>query len=160
MINLNHPDVKISLKGRLFTLRGKYGQLLNTTSTCSYANVLTVTGTLADNLAGKNGAETARATAHALQRLLIDPWEARDPAFWASPLGLAIAWWDGASYVSPITGPVDRRRLIEAAGLTRQGSYKAAAKMDRDAEGNPTAEAVAAYMQRTYPHAITEASDA
>jgi hypothetical protein len=156
MIDLTHPGIANTLKARLLALRRSYGMLLNTSMTCSYSHVLAQVDGFVDDLRGRNGALVGKATAGALHRTLIDPWECRDLAFWTSPLGQAIAWWDGASYESMVTGPVDRRRLIEAAGLTRQGSYKAAAKMDRDAEGNPTAEAVTAYLQRTYPHPVKE----
>jgi len=156
MIDLTHPDIRASLKVRLLRLRHNYAQLLNTAVTCQYAHVLEQANLLAGRLSGASGAASGAAVAHAIQRTLIDPWEMRDTAFWATPLGQAIAWWDGASYESPVTGPIDRRLLVQATGITRQGAHKAIRKMERDADGNPTAFAVASYLQRKYPHQIEE----
>jgi hypothetical protein len=154
MIDLRSAGILTSLEARMFEHARNHANLFNA-EVVGLDVVRARARRFADDLAGRSGAADALNVAMGLQMHLISPWERNTLGFWSTDLGQAIAWWDGASVVSAQAGPVDRRLVVQgAAGVSRQASYKIVAGMKRHGDGNPTADAVACYLQNKYPHVL------
>jgi hypothetical protein len=116
------------------------------------SDLVKATGVLTDALAGRppfdDGAQGETVTVRAcgfILDALVDPRERREAAFWASPLGRAVAWWTGGEEASEQRDTADRTwrgvhraEAAAALGISRQALHELMGKYPRRFDPNDT----------------------
>lgn len=145
-------DVEHRLLSRVNALTALVQAVVDGRGNCwRLSDLVKATGVLADAVAGRPTGDEAQAETVAVRACgfildaLVDPRERREAAFWASPLGRAVAWWTGGEEASEQRAATDRAwrgvhraEAAAALGISRQALHELMGKYPRRFDPNDT----------------------
>lgn len=147
-IDLTDDLIRIDIESRLTDAQRRLATLMGDVGFGDHA-MASRARFLAWRLAGHEGSLSGQNAAAYLLELLVPALEQRERAFWATPLGKAMAWWTGGQ------GALARRKMIAETvmGVSRQAVYAMieSGRLLNGPGGDVTAESLAALLQHRYP---------